>query len=170
MVDARTKLDIIYADVLGDINDLLSRLDKLKNDLPKASDDVATNFDNHAKRLINISSELEVNINSAITHLHEHAALAVLEAEKKAHEEVRQCVVETIDASTMSLFSSKFLEMESKHTVEIKRLNSAISEARKSLLATIEEMKIERAWSFFYCFVGSAFATLSMGFIFKVIK
>jgi len=41
MADARSKLDILYQDVLGEIHEVINRVDALKADIPSAADQAA---------------------------------------------------------------------------------------------------------------------------------
>lgn len=79
MGDARTKLDILYQDVLGDVGDLVSRIERLDDGFPGLVDQI----NNAAARL-----------ESATTAIQERLAkLATMEA-SKAVSQVRQELID----------------------------------------------------------------------------
>lgn len=79
MGDARTKLDILYQDVLGDVSDLVSRIERLDDQFPA----LAEQINNAAERLESASTAIQERL----------AKLATMEA-SKAVSQVRQELID----------------------------------------------------------------------------
>lgn len=65
MNQARSKIDILYQDVLGDIHDVLTKVDGLKVELPALADDVTAKLSDVLKEISHASSSARAATQSA---------------------------------------------------------------------------------------------------------
>jgi hypothetical protein len=99
MADARSKLDILYQDVLGDIHEIIVKVETLKTELPVATDAMADKLNvqtgNYlaaasklADVLVNMTEKFDLHVNqatiSAAASASESAKLDIIEAATKA--------------------------------------------------------------------------------------
>lgn len=65
MNEARSKIDILYQDVLGDIHEVLTKVDGLKVELPALADDVAAKLSGVLKEVADASAAARAATQSA---------------------------------------------------------------------------------------------------------
>lgn len=84
MGDARTKLDILYQDILGDVGDLLTRVERLNERFPELADEV----NNSASRLESASTLIQQRLDEYAKK--EAGKAAALERQALIDERTRQ--------------------------------------------------------------------------------
>jgi len=90
MVDARTKLDIMYQDALGDVRDILDRVDTLKAELPAAADSLGDKLNVQTGHYIMAAERLAGVLQAMSQEIDRRAAQAVVTAGETAKLDIRQ--------------------------------------------------------------------------------
>lgn len=181
MSEARTKLDILYQDVLGDVKEILDHMDALKAGLPNAFEGSVTSLLKQSDDLASIAERLIQNGNDITKRIDAYVTAAASNAADAVKVNVRQAVSECLHtlildnllpliqkANTNSEDSLKRLlsiskDIENKITtdaeVAIVTLKSAIDTLKKNVEK--EGMKIEEnKWKHLqYTAIGSLFGT-----------
>lgn len=90
MVDARTKLDIMYQDALGDVRDILDRVDTLKAELPAAADSLGDKLNVQTGHYLMAAEKLAGVLQAMSQEIDRRAAQAVVTAGETAKLDIRQ--------------------------------------------------------------------------------
>lgn len=97
MSEARTKLDILYQNVLGDVKEILDHMDALKAGLPNAFDGAMTDLKNQTDNLSSTAEKLNQNVNDITKRIDAYVSAAALSAGDAARVDVRQGVAQSLN-------------------------------------------------------------------------
>ena len=97
MSEARTKLDILYQDVLGDVKEILDHMDALKAGLPNTFEGSITSLKNQTDNLISTAEKLNQNVNDITKRIDAYVSAAALSAGDAARVDVRQGVAQSLN-------------------------------------------------------------------------
>lgn len=97
MSEARTKLDILYQNVLGDVKEILDQMDALKAGLPNAFDGAMTDLQNQTENLSSTAEKLNQNVNDITKRIDAYVSAAALSAGDAARVDVRQGVAQSLN-------------------------------------------------------------------------
>lgn len=157
MSEARTKLDILYQNVLGDVKEILDHMDLLKAGLPNAFDGAITDLKNQNDNLISTAEKLNQSVNEITKRIDTYVSSAALHAGDAARVEVRQGVAESLNtliyesllpiinrANSNSNDSLEKLvgistDIETKITSDAEKAISTLNAAISSLRAAVEQ-------------------------------
>lgn len=181
MSDARTKLDILYQDVLGDVKEILDHMDALKAGLPNAFEGSITSLKNQTDNLTSTAEKLNQNVNDITKRIDAYVSSAALSAGDAARVDVRQGVAQSLNtliyesllpiiqkANTNSEESLKKLigisnDIENKITTDAEKAIGALKTAINTLKEDVEKegKKIEEnKWKHLqYTAIGALFGT-----------
>lgn len=109
MADARTKLDILYQDVLGDVSDLIKRIELIEGNIPEIGESIRKEAD----RLENALATLKNGMNDAAVQIDQRIALSVENSRAKAENSLNefsdglaQELVKTLDGIAEDIFAT----------------------------------------------------------------
>lgn len=97
MSEARTKLDILYQNVLGDVKEILDHMDALKAGLPNAFDGAMTDLKNQTGSLTSTAEKINQTVNDITKRIDSYVSSAALHAGDAARVEIRQSVAESLN-------------------------------------------------------------------------
>jgi ElaB/YqjD/DUF883 family membrane-anchored ribosome-binding protein len=176
---ARTKLDILYQDILGDVREILDRVEKLKEGLPAASNEAAGKLKVQVENILDAARLLGQGLNDISKQVDVHTQAAARNAAEAIKLDIKQSVADNIQE-----ISSKMLKPEMKKVADefeassknldssIKaieaRMQSATNNAVKRLSEATENMRIQRLWTIVYCIGGGFLGTSTSIMIFKL--
>lgn len=90
MVDARTKLDIIYQEAMGDVHEILDRVDVLKAELPAAADALGDKLNVQTGHYLVAAEKLAAVLQGMAGEIDRAAAQAAVTAGEAVKLDVRQ--------------------------------------------------------------------------------
>jgi prefoldin subunit 5 len=181
MSEARTKLDILYQDVLGDVKEILDHMDALKVELPNAFEGSVTSLQKQSDNLTSTAEKLNQNVNDITKRIDAYVSAAASSAGDAVRVNVRQGVIECLHtlvlesllpiiqkANTNSEGSLKQLldisnAIESKITsdaeIAINALKIAVETLKKNVEKEGEKIE-ENKWRHLqYTSIGALFGT-----------
>lgn len=89
MADARSKLDILYQDVLGDIHDVITKVESLKNEFPIAADAMVDKLNVQAGHYLVAAEKLAGVLKGMSDEIDRSAAQAAAQASTAAQLDIR---------------------------------------------------------------------------------
>lgn len=170
MSEARTKLDFLYQNVLGDVKEILDQMDALKEDLPNSLDGAIALIQTQNHHISSAAEKLNQSVNDITKRIDAYVSSAALHAGDAARVEVRQGVAEILNtliyesllpiinqANSSSKDSLEKLigvsnDIEDKITTDAEKAIGALETAINTLKETVEEegKKIEEnKWNHF---------------------
>lgn len=90
MSEARSKLDILYQDVLGEIHDVITRVEKLRTDIPAVTDQAAATIEVQTGNLLASSEALRNVLMDMAKQVDAYATQATSAAAEAAKVDIRQ--------------------------------------------------------------------------------
>jgi hypothetical protein len=166
MTDARSKLDILYQDVLGDVGDLVERVEALKSDLPAAFDEAAGRLQGEVVNLLSAVRLIEQKITEQAGLIDSHANDAAKSAAEGVKLDVRASVKESMHQIAQDVLTTEILEAKGKVSVEIARLEAVTTNAVNRIQQAQELLRQERMANLFICGAASFFG-YGLFFIFQ---
>ena len=132
MADARTKLDIIYQDVLGDVHEILNRVDTLKSELPAAADAMADKLNIQTGNYLAAAGKLAEVLQNMSQEIDRAAAQAAATAGESARLDVRQAATQAASGAIRDTVGA-----------EVREVVGFINEAAANLVQEAERSKTE---------------------------
>lgn len=166
MSDARSKLDILYQDVLGDVGNLVERVEALKSELPAACDEAAGKLQGEAANLLSATRLIAQKITEQTALIDSHAKAAAGNAAEAVKLDVRASVKEGMQQIAQEVLTAEILDAKGKVSAEIARLEAVTTNAVSRIQQAQELLKQERMANLFICAVAS-FAGFAVFFIFQ---
>jgi hypothetical protein len=166
MTDARSKLDILYQDVLGDVGDLVERVEVLKSDMPAAFDEAAGKLQGEAANLLSATRLIAQKITEQTALIDSHAKEAAGLAAEAVKLDVRASVKESMQQIAQEVLTTEILEAKGKVTAEIARLEAVTTNAVNRIQQAQELLRQERMANLFICGAASFFG-YGLFFIFQ---
>src|SRR5688572_30005744 len=96
MSEARTKLDILYQNVLGDVKEILDHMDSLKAGLPNAFEGSITSLKNQTDSLTSMAEKIDHNVSDITKRIDAYVSAAASSAGDAVRVNVRQGVSESL--------------------------------------------------------------------------
>ena len=93
MADARSKLDILYHDVLGEIHEVINRVDTLKAEIPNAADQAAQKLELQTGTMLAAADKLRGVLSDMAKQVDEYADTATKQAVEAGKLDVRKAAV-----------------------------------------------------------------------------
>lgn len=97
MSEARTKLDFLYQNVLGDVKEILDQMDALKEDLPNSLDGAIALIQTQNHHISSAAEKLNQSVNDITKRIDAYVSSAALHAGDAARVEIRQSVAESLN-------------------------------------------------------------------------
>ncbi len=94
MSDARTKLEVLYLDGLGEINEVINRIEALKSEIPSAADQVCQKIEGHSAAMVKVTDHLGRDLLAAMSYVDKHVLEATKAAVEVARSDIRQVATE----------------------------------------------------------------------------
>lgn len=145
MADSRSKLDILYNDVLGDITEVINNLENIKTDIPAAVNDATSKIELQTGHLIAVANDLNKIILSMGSKIDEYASASVNSAIEAGKLDINKVI--TLAAKDA---------LKSQIGREVNEVVGFINEAAKELVTetqrtqeTIREAAQEARWGWF---------------------
>lgn len=145
MTDARTKLDILYADVLGDIDAALARAAELRVDLRQIAADVPEKMGNQVDALLAATEKMRGVLSDMVVEVSRQADLAGKAAAEATKADIRQAAVTAareavgpeirVMVSTVDQAATKLCAAAEKSTAEIREVARSDRWARVLMVA-----------------------------------
>lgn len=144
MSEARTKLDILYQEVLGDVHAILNHVDELKAGLPTAFDGAASKLQGQTESMLAAAQQHRQGLNDLIKKVDAHIEAAARNAAELAKFDIRKSA-----ATEIENYASTALQPI------LKKVTDDTAEAIGKLNDSVNQFNAARGLIVFYCFLGS---------------
>lgn len=128
MADARTKLDILYQDVLGEIHEVINRVDALKADIPSAADQAASKIELQTGTMLAAADKLREVLVDMSRQVDAYADESTKAAAEAAKADIRQAAAQAAGASVKAEVGK-----------EVREVVGFINEAASNLVAQTDQ-------------------------------
>jgi ribosome-associated translation inhibitor RaiA len=181
MSDARTKLDILYQEVLGDVKEVLDRMDQLKIELPNVFDGAIALIQIEHKNISLSANKLNAGSQDIVSKIEAYVQASAKSAADAAKLDIRQATADSvnvlikgslqpillqanIDARSnldeLRMISENILAAsESATNNAINSLNSAINKLKKDVEKEMEKIEANKWNHMLHSGIGALFGT-----------
>lgn len=181
MSDARTKLDILYQEVLGDVKEVLDRMDQLKIELPDVFDGAIALIQIEHKNISLSADKLNAGSQDIVSKIEAYVQASAKSAADAAKLDISQATADSvnvlikgslqpillqanIDARSnldeLRMISENILHAsESATNNAINSLNSAINKLKKNVEKEMEKIEVNKWNHMLHSGIGALFGT-----------
>jgi len=111
MADARSKLDILYQDVLGDIHDVITKVESLKGEFPAAADAMADKLNVQAGHYLAAAEQLAGVLKGMSEEIDRSAVQAVAQASAAAKLDIGQAAAQAASQAVSQAVGAEVKEI-----------------------------------------------------------
>lgn len=144
MGDARTKLDIMYQDALGDVKEILDRVDTLKADLPAAADSLAEKLNVQAGHYLIAAEKIAANTQVLVNESYRAVEQAAVTASEGAKLDIRQTASAAAADAVSQAVGSEIARVVGQVNNAANNLVTQTSSAKDEILGAARSM----SWGF----------------------
>lgn len=134
MSDARTKLDILYQEVLGDVKEVLDRMDLLKLDLPNTFDEAISLIQIERKNITRSADKLSSDSQDIVLKIEEYVQASAKNAADEAKLNFSQAAADSLN----SLIKDALLPIQLKANTDAKNILDDLNLVSKNIQAASE--------------------------------
>ena len=140
MADARSKLDILYQDVLGEIHEVINRVDTLKTEIPSAPDQAAQKLELQTGTMLAAADKLRGVLSDMAKQVDNYADTATKKAVEAGKLDVRQAAVSAASESVRGTVGEEVRAVASLVTQAAKQLADEAERTRGSISAASRQV------------------------------
>lgn len=161
MADARSKLDILYQDVLGEIHEVIDRVDGLKAGIPTAADQAAKKLELQTGTMLAAAEKLRDDISTTRKQADAYINAATQNAAEAAIVDIRQA---TKHAACESVREAVGTEIQTVMNL-IKEAAAKLVEQTNSMRAKINDASAQVTWGWGKSLTAMTFAGMIGAFV-----
>jgi hypothetical protein len=160
-MDPRRKIEVLYADVLVEVGELLDRTEALRTSLPLAATEAAGRLETQTNALLQASERLRAGLGDVLAQVAVSAELASRSAADGARIELRTAVIQAVRETLLPEASSAGQIVDRAARSFAKESTAALSELRRERTTWIEVV----AFGACSAIAGTLFTVLSLYFL-----
>lgn len=140
MADARSKLDILYQDVLGEIHEVINRVDALKADIPSAADQAAQKLELQTGTMLAAADKLRGVLGEMAKQVDNYADTATKKAVEAGKLDVQKAAVTAASESVRVAVGEEVRAVVAEVTQAAQQLAAEAERTRGSISAASRQV------------------------------